>query len=166
MYLLLDGRVLVLDQATMESIPLFKAVFAFSDPDDGATFPLPDVKEFERNGLELLRTLVIFCRDPSSFAIPSKYQEMFSLVRLADFLLFYIHPTVYIYKSVRTHTRSHMHTLSCIIDTTIDDGHPRRLIIHSKSNANISTKLIEIAGTPHFMFFLDKRNKYPRRTTV
>ena len=86
MYLLLDGRVLVLDQATMESIPLFKAVFAFSDPDDGATFPLPDVKEFERNGLELLRTLVIFCRHPSLFAIPSKYQEMFLLVRLAFFL--------------------------------------------------------------------------------
>ena len=50
MYLLLDGRVLVLDQATMESIPLFKAVFAFSDPDDGATFSLPDVKEKKEMG--------------------------------------------------------------------------------------------------------------------
>ena len=49
-----------------------------------------------------------------------------------------------------------MHTISYSIDATIDDGHPGRMINHSKTHSNMNTKLIDIAGTPHLCFFSTK----------
>ena len=40
----------------------------------------------ERGGLQLVKTLILFNTSPAEFILPSYHGEMFSLVRLADFL--------------------------------------------------------------------------------
>ena len=42
------------------------------------------------------------------------------------------------------------------VDATNDDGHPGRLLNHSKTSPNVVTKLVEIRGVPHLCFFASK----------
>lgn len=42
------------------------------------------------------------------------------------------------------------------MDATNDDGHPERLLNHSKTSPNVVTKLVEIGGVPHLCFFTSK----------
>ena len=86
MYLILRGRVLVVDPDMVRNIPLFQSVFNFSDPSEDTCFELPEAREFTTNALELLETLILFCCDEESFEIPPTHMELFSLVRLADYL--------------------------------------------------------------------------------
>ena len=70
----------------LEGIPLLWSLFSFTDPDEPAVFDLPEIKEFEKRGLVLLRKLVLFSQDRDNFPIPSEHLEMLGLVQLADFL--------------------------------------------------------------------------------
>ena len=61
-------------------------MFEFSDPSEPPVFELPDCRELEKNGLQLLRRLVEFSEQGSSFVIPSTHNELVGLVRLADYM--------------------------------------------------------------------------------
>lgn len=61
------GEVLVLTPTMLEGIPLFWSVFNFTDPDEPIVFDVPEIKEFEKRGLVLLRKLVLFSQDRDNF---------------------------------------------------------------------------------------------------
>ena len=77
---------LVVDPDMVRNIPLIESVFIFSDASEDTCFELPETREFTDNALELLEKLFLFCLDEKSVEIPPSHNELFSLVRLADFL--------------------------------------------------------------------------------
>ena len=67
------------------NIPLLASVYSFGDAEDGPVFDLSIVREYEKNGLDLLKSLIEFSLD-ESFQPPTTHVEMFSLIRLADYV--------------------------------------------------------------------------------
>ena len=69
----------------LDKIPMLASTFAVADPQESPLFDLPEVREFGNNGLDLLKSLISFS-DVESFQPPATYSEMFSLIRLADYV--------------------------------------------------------------------------------
>ena len=76
----------MLTPAMLDGIPLLQSVFAFTDPEEPTVLDVPESREVENRGLELLRKLVLFSGDKKNFCIPSDHMEMLGLVRLADYV--------------------------------------------------------------------------------
>ena len=84
-YLILKAEVLVVEPVMLEGFPVLKSLFDFSDPDEPPIFELPEMREFS-NGLQLLKTLIVFLTEGDKFTIPATHKELLALVRLADFV--------------------------------------------------------------------------------
>ena len=84
-YLVFKEEVLVLSPDMLEGIPVLCAAFSFTT-DDSPVLELGDVREYQKEGLVLLKKLVMFTLDQDHFLIPEKHLEMLGLVRLADYL--------------------------------------------------------------------------------
>lgn len=84
-YLSLQGKVLVVTQDMLRNIPLLASAYSFGDPEESPVLELPVVKEYKKNGLDLLKSLFVFSLE-ESFQPPATHVELFSLIRLADYL--------------------------------------------------------------------------------
>ena len=70
----------------LEGIPVLSAVCSFTT-DDTPMLELGDVREYQKEGLVLLKKLVIFTQDEVNFPIANEQlEELLGLVRLADYL--------------------------------------------------------------------------------
>ena len=65
---------------------MLKGIPLFFEISESPVFELPECRKLEKNGPQLLKQLVEFSKQGSSFVIPSTYNELVGLVRLADYL--------------------------------------------------------------------------------